>query len=434
MRKSIFTIVIAVLSLVAANPAFAVNGNQVIGVGAYQEGMAGAVTAAPFDTTTMITNPAGITKIGGRTDFNFALFAPRRKVDYTATGGGETYGGSDLYLLPSIGISAPVGDDDSLYVGFAIAVVAGMGADFGPVSAGPLFGPGMGNLTSRQFSQMQFWKMAPTIAKKVNDKLSVALSLNVDYQQVQLQSTYSSAAAGTAGVNAPTAEGAMGYGFTVGALYDVSKMITIGVSYISNQSMGDMKYRLNSGAVALLDPTGSGLLSTGGTYKMGLDFPQQFAVGVAVKPISSLTLTADYKWINLSAAYDNVDIKGDFAVLSGGLPTGATRDKATLNFGWEDVTVIAVGAQYQFGDIGWLRIGYNRGNSAVPDERAFTNAALPATAEDHYTVGGTVNIGKHWQGHLSYVNSPPNEITDPATKTKISLGGSSTQFGFSYRF
>lgn len=434
MRKSIFISAIAVLSLVAANPAFAVNGNQVIGVGAYQEGMGGAVTAAPFDTTTMITNPAGITKIGGRTDFNFALFAPKRSVDYTSTGGGDTYGGSDLYLLPSIGVSAPISDDGSLYAGFAIAVVAGMGADFGPVDAGPLFGPGMGNLTSRQFSQMQFWKMAPTIAKKVNDKLSLALSVNVDYQQVQLQSTYSSAAGG-GGLNAATAEGAMGYGFTVGALYDVNEMISIGATYISNQSMADMKYRLGAGAYTNIDPaTGNGLRSKDGIYKMGLDFPQQYAIGIAVKPTSSLTITADYKWINFSSAYDKVKMKGKFDVFSGGAPTGATVDSATLNFGWQDVSVIAIGAQYKFGDVGWLRAGYNRGSSAVPDDKAFNNTALPAVAQDHYSIGGTLNIGQNWQGHLSYVNLVKNEVTDPTTGTKISLGGSSLQFGFSRRF
>lgn len=427
MRRFIFVVAIVALSLVGAGPALAVNGNQVIGVGAYGEGMGGAVTAAPFDTTTMLHNPAGITKIGGRTDFNFALFTPKREVDYSSTGGEATSGGSDLYMLPTIGISAPLGDSDSLFIGFTIGVVAGMGADFGPVNAGSLG-------TSRQFSQQQFWKMAPTIAKKVSDKFSLALSLNIDYQQVQLQSTYSSPA-GTGGINAATAEGAMGFGFTFGALYDVNEMISFGASYSSTQSMADMKYRLGQGALTLLDPaTGSGLVNTGGTYTMGLDFPQQYAFGIAVKPTSALTITADYKWINFSASYENVDMGGDFAVFAGGAPTGATTTSATLNFGWQDVSVIAIGAQYQIGDNAWIRAGYNRGDSAVPDEKAFTNTALPAVAQDHFSLGGTFNLGKNWQGSLSYVNLVKNEVTDPATGTKISLGGSSLQFGFSYRF
>jgi long-chain fatty acid transport protein len=332
-----------------------------------------------------------------------------------------------MYMLPAIGISAPLGDDDSLHIGFIIGVTAGMGADFGPMSAGV-----MG--TTRQFSQMQFWKMAPTIAKKINDQLSVALSINIDYQAVQLVSTYASEA-GTGGINAATNEGTMGYGFTAGVLYDVNPMISIGASYSSTQSMGDMKFRLGAGALTLLDPaTGSGLVNSGGTYTMGLDAPSQYAIGIAVRPTEALTITADYKMINFSESFDDVDMGGDYWVFAGGAPTGATTSNATLNFGWEDVSVIAVALQYQVNDGLWLRAGYNRGDSAVPEEKAFTNTALPAVAEDHYTVGASANLGSHWQGHLSYVSSPKNEVTDPATGTKISLGGSSAQFGFSYRF
>jgi len=46
------------------------------------------------------------------------------------------------------------------------------------------------NPTWRLFSKMQFWKMTPTIAKKINDKLSIGGSLNIDYQEVQLQQLF----------------------------------------------------------------------------------------------------------------------------------------------------------------------------------------------------------------------------------------------------
>lgn len=408
-----------------AGSAFAVNGNQVMGVGAYQEGIGGAVTAAPFDSTTIITNPAGIVKVGDRFDFNAALFRPVREVDYSSTGGGSTKGGTDQYLLPSLGVTSDIGD--GYYVGFAMAVTAGMGADFGPLSAGALG-------TSRQFSQMQFWKMAPSIAKKINDRLSVGFALNIDYQQIQLQSTYSSAR-GTGGINATTADGAMGYGFTAGLTYEVTDSITIGATYISTQQMGDMKYRLPAGAVALLDPaTGSGVVNSEGSFAMGMNFPQQYAVGVNFRVTDDLSISADYKILKMSEEYDQVDITGGFNVFAGGQPTGATTGSATLDFGWEDVNVIAIGAQYRVNDRLWVRAGYNHGNSAVPASKAFNNTAMPAVAEDHYSVGATVNVGERWQGHFSYVTQPVNEVTDPATGTKISLGGSSLQIGFSRLF
>ncbi|MFW5909896.1 MAG: aromatic hydrocarbon degradation protein, partial [Thiohalospira sp.] len=48
--------------------ASATNGYQLIGAGAYQKGMGGAVTAAPQSAMTAISNPAGMAAIGKRAD------------------------------------------------------------------------------------------------------------------------------------------------------------------------------------------------------------------------------------------------------------------------------------------------------------------------------------------------------------------------------
>ena len=47
------------LVAIACDQAVATNGYQLIGIGQYQMGMAGAVVAAPGDPMTAITNPAG---------------------------------------------------------------------------------------------------------------------------------------------------------------------------------------------------------------------------------------------------------------------------------------------------------------------------------------------------------------------------------------
>lgn len=426
------------LIAIIAPQAMAVNGDQMRGFGAVGEAMSGAVTAAPFDTTTMITNPAGITKIGGRTDMYFGLFSPVRSVDYTDIGGEKTEGGSPSYLLPAIGMSAPVSDGSDLYIGMGMFVIAGMGADFGPMDAPAAFGAGA---TARLFSQMQFWKLTPTIAKKFSDKLSVGFSLNIDYEQIDLQQNFRTGA-GTGGIDATNGAGAMGYGFTIGALYDLSDKFSIGVSYSSEQQMSDMKYQLLTGKLNFIDGLGNGDMNTSdGEYKIGLNFPQQYAIGVAFRPIPALLITADYKMIAFSDVFDKVDIKGDFTTFTGMVATGTTN-KHTMDFGWEDVAVYAVGIQYQVNDATWVRAGINHSNSAVPEERAFTNGALPAVAEDSFSIGATRNFGDNWQGHFSYTTLTENTVTaknDPGALgagdgTKISLGGNSLLGGITYRY
>ena len=104
-----------------------------------------------------------------------------------------------------------------------------------------------------------------------------------------------------------------------------------------------------------------------------------------------------------------------------------------LNLGWKDVTVIAVGVQYQIGDMGFVRAGYNAGGSPIDSTNASSNWAFPAVAKSHYTLGGTANIGTHWQLSLAYENMLSETVTG-AYGDKISLGGSSYVLGVTYLF
>ncbi|HEY6010622.1 MAG TPA: aromatic hydrocarbon degradation protein, partial [Nitrospirota bacterium] len=106
MKKSAQAIV-TVMLLLLASTSFATNGHQLSAIGAYQQGMAGAITAAPYDASTAISNPAGMALIGIRTDFSFQGFLPSRSLSF-AYGGGDTDGGSNFYLVPAIGWTAPV--------------------------------------------------------------------------------------------------------------------------------------------------------------------------------------------------------------------------------------------------------------------------------------------------------------------------------------
>lgn len=435
--------------LLSAGTALATNGNQLSALGTYGAGMGGAVTAAPFDSTTAVTNPAGLTKVGTRADFDFEMLMPVRSVDFSATGGAKSEGGSASYLIPAVGWNAPVNEDNTLFFGGGMFIISGMGVDYDVVNVMPFF-PAPNNTVmfdGRVFSQYQLWKMAPSLAKKFSDSFSVGVALNVDYQQMAIKQMFTNTSALTMpgpttvpaggyrmGVDLSTPESAMGLGFTVGALYDVNEMFSIGVNYSSKQTFGKMQWRLMKGDINY-SPDGGTTMYTNrnGTYSIGMDAPQQYAIGLAIRPTSDLLVSLDYKMINFADTNKTLSIEGTYDTVNMGTGTPGTASSLVLNTGWKDVTVLAIGVQYKLGDKGFIRAGYNAGGSPIDSGNASQNWALPAIAKTHYMFGGTWNASKNWQLNLAYENMATETLTG-AYGDKISLGGASYSLGLSYLF
>jgi len=421
--KKHYWITLAVLAgfLVIAQQSHATNGHQLSAIGAYQQGLGGAVTAAPYDATTAITNPAGMAVIGNRTDFNFELFRPTRTTGFA--GGGNNAGGSPFYLVPAVGWTAPVNDRGDVFFGGGMYGVSGMGVDYDtlsdPAVAG-MMGWG-GGAQAHIYSQYQFWKMAPTLAWK-RGKLALGFALNLDYQAFSFKNMWSEVGgAGKYGLDLSEMQGALGYGATLGVLYQPVPAFTVGFTYASRQMFSDFKWRLSAGDVSL-----GPVASQDGTYKMKLNFPEQAALGFAVRPTRKALWTVDFKWINYSATYNVVKLKGPFT-------NGVTE--VPLHFGWEDVWVIATGFQYEVTPNVVLRMGYNHSNSPIKAEDVDNNLAFPAIVRDHISGGFTYRLGRHWEMSMAYMNTMKEEVkSNSGTGTKISLEEKAGDFELSYRF
>lgn len=436
--------------LLSSGTAWATNGSQLAAVGTYSAGMGGAVTAAPFDSTTAVSNPAGLTKVGTRADFDFEMLMPVRSADFTATGGGKSEGGTPSYLIPAVGWNSSINEDNTLFFGGGMFITSGMGVDYDVVDVMPFFAASGINsqFNGRIYSQYQMWKMAPSLAKKFSDSFSVGLALNVDYEQLALRQMFTNNStmtfpgpttvpAGTykMGVDLSTPQSAMGLGFTLGALYDVNEMISIGVNYSSKQTFGKMQWRLMKGDINYSPDGATMYTNQNGTYSVQLDAPQQYALGVAIRPTSDLLVSIDYKMINYADTNKTLAIEGTYDTQNMTTGAASTASSLVLNTGWKDVTVIALGVQYKLGEGGMIRAGYNMGSSPIDSGNAGQNWALPAIAKNHMMLGGTWNAGKNWQLNLAYENMATETVTSNAgDNSKISLGGSSYSLGLSYRF
>ena len=406
----------ALLSALAVPAAaYATNGYQLIGVGSYQKGLAGAVTANPGSAMTAVTNPAGAARVGNRGDFSMEAFMPDRSVDFTALGGEKMDSAVDMYGVPAIGWTAPIADGSNVYFGGGMYGTSGMGVDYAVTDMG------MG-MSWNGYSNISFWQMAPVLAWNVDDKLSLGASLNIDYQSVAFQSRFTGGPGDTIFDLSRSASG-FGLGLSLGVLYDLNPAVTVGLSYKSKQNFSAMEYQLAQGDITLM---GTALPS--GTYTLDLDFPQQAAAGIAYRATNKLTLSADLKWINWSDTMDQLIINGP----AGPIP---------YNTGWDDQTVFAIGINYDINEKFTIRGGYNYAASPIGPEDVASNLILPAVVETHYTVGADYRINNHWELAFHYMYVPENIVTAaPSTNpmdlpgTKISLSETSLGANIGYRF
>lgn len=470
MRRFIIVALALTMTMLSAASAMATNGYQLIGVGQYENSMAGAVTAAPLSAMSAISNPAGMARIGSRADFSMEAFMPIRSVDFTGLGGKSTEGGSPLYGIPAIGWTAPAFNRDDMYFGGGMYGTSGLGVDYEQLTMMPgaaldmMSGAPAGTFQDINFegySVIQFWKMAPTVAWNKTENLALGFSLNMDYQSVTIKQRFQNVPFWTNPMDhsqgitqrtinfdlgRPTSQ--MGLGATLGLLYDINEQFTVGAMYSTKQSFSDAEFRVGTGDVSVFN----GAVGAAGTYKMDMDYPQQAALGVAYKPNDKLLIDADVKWINWSDTHDKVKFSGpanSFMVGMDNTGNPIMGSSTELPFGWEDQTVYAIGVQYQYSEKLGLRCGYSYAKSPIDEADVFNNLVFPAIVQSHLGLGFDYRLGDHWAIAMAYQKAFEETLTGtgdvspqmqqvtvfPADSgAKISLEEDSVGMQLTYRF
>lgn len=384
MKKAIA--LVAAGSTLGLSPAvFATNGDQMLGVTATQWGRAGAVTAAPEDAGTVITNPAALADLDiqeVRVDMGFGFLNPPRKANGVDSD-------SDLYLIPSGAMALRV--NPRLVFGMGMAGLSGMGVDFDDIR--PTLANNQVVVTTKQF-----YKIAPGFGFKVNDQLSLGAALNFNYQSLAIYNSL-----GGQPLALPQTQ-VFGWGATFGLTYDLNDKVRLGASYVTKQWMDEFEWN-----------------SAAGKYRMTMDAPPSLAVGVAFKPMPGLTVEADIKHIWFSDVLDRVAFD---------TPMG----RSSMNFGWDDQTVFALGLTKQVNKRTQVRLGYNYGENPIDPEDVMANLGSLAVTEHHLALGVTRFFNDKVAGSLSYVHAFENDVTDPTGTTTIELEQNIVNLQMTYKF
>jgi len=381
-----------VLVVFSASLLFATNGDNLIGLGAKSRAMGGIGIATHFGAENVLANPAMIAKSKDtEVDFGATMFMPTVKAN------GEK-SDADMSIMPEVFSSMRINENWAFGVGMFGA--AGMGVDY----------RGEPSLMEARTSLM-LMKFAPTLAYHIDD---FAFGIAPVIQYGSLDIAYNMSSMGGGAVGSGLSED-FGFGFALGASYDVMKDLTLGLVY---KSAIDMTYERT--------------LSTASEpfFNMGI-FPSTFA--------DDLTQPAEIG-VGVSYDIDNFNISFDYKKILWG------DAKGYKDFGWQDQNVYALGAKYEK-DGTWYGFGYNYAKNPIPTYSTggnpmsagaamnmFNYLMFPATSEQHFTIGAGTNLTKNFSLDCSIVYSPSNDITVDTTIGPLTVEHQETSVAFSMRY
>ena len=425
----------ATLAMGLSASAFATDGYQLIGIGQYAMGMAGAVVAAPDDPlSAAINNPAGLALMTPQAAFSAEIFNPVRK---TNLGFGEIGSHSNVYGVPAIGWAAPAFGDGIVFGG-GVYGTSGLGVNYlQNVPANPHL-PNGGY--AQAFSSITFMQMAPSIAMKVNPHLAVGATLNIAAEQASFQQTFTQYASAsgpmgplnTGGLNLANPSWAYGAGFTLGALYKVNDMVTLGLTYKSPIWFTSLNWQ--AGVQNQVNPqTMSGVYGTPGQYSGTLNYPQQVAFGLAIRPIPRWLVSVEGQWINWASTMNNFKVSGPWNAVYQGAPAGGVSS-ISLPMHWSNQWVANFGTQYDVNNWLQVRAGYTWGSNPINNNTIASNLIFPAIVQNAVTVGATQKLGMGWKLTEAYMHAFSNTNTGPAGSSPFGgpMPASATMYENSY--
>ena len=374
----------AIAASVMASSVMATNGDHLIGIGAKARSMGGVGIATSFGAESGIANPALITSVkDSEVSFGGTVFMP----DVSASMGGNPYDDSaaDMSVIPSVSLATKV--NDNLYIGLGMWGTAGMGVDYGEAPTSLTDAGNMNMATSLQLMQFGL----PMAFKEGGISLGVMPfvqygALDINFNDLQGNTVGS-------GVSQD-----LSTGYNIGISY-TEDILTVGYLY---KSSVEMEY-LGQLSTATQSFVNAGIFSA--AMSDVLEQPAERGVGISLK-FDSVRFAIDAKEILWEEAIGYKD------------------------FGWENQEVIAVGFEKLF-DTWSFRIGYNHAENPISESQSgpasipagswdqaggnamnlFNLLGFPATVEEHYSFGLSVQASDEFSLDLAYVYTPESTVS-----------------------
>lgn len=406
----------AAVAIVLGSGAFAAGPADAGGLIAYEVGTAdvglasAGYSARAQDASTVLTNPAGLTRLEG----SQALVAGQllwANTEFSIGSGtspalGDEEGGrvvgSDGWFLGGGGFFS-YSLSPALKLGFAVTGNFGAPLEYDDDWVGRYY---------VQKATLLGASMLPSIAYRVNDKLSLGASVNIMYGSYENQVAINNVNPNFGDGQLKLDDSDWGWGVNLGLLYELDEATRLGLTWNSEVEL-DFKApaefsNLAPGLNTILN--NRGLLDS--DIKVGIKVPQQLMASVFRQVDSRWAVLGSVGWQEWSR-FGQVQLGIDNSIS----PTSTSTD---LDF--DDTWHVALGAQYRLSDP-WL-LNFGVAYDSEFQDGSEVSPLLPANSAWRFGVGGQQQLSKtsYWGIAAEYLYGGDLD-TDLQSRLPVALGG-----------
>jgi long-chain fatty acid transport protein len=354
MQKLILSFVVFTTPLVSQAAGFGLA--EVSGSGLGNAYAGGAAVAE--DASSIYANPASMTYVQGMQAAG-ALHLIKPNAEFNNEGsvagtarplGGEGGNVGDLAFVPNMYFKMDL--SDSLKFGIGVNAPFGLKTEYDRTWLGRFQGIK---------SDLKTINVNPSLAFKLNDQLSIGAGISAMYAKAELTSAVNlGAAERTSKVEGDD----WGYGFNLGAIYQVTQDTRLGISYrskVEQHLKGDVKFSISNG------PTPNG------DVKADVALPGSVSMSAFSRLNDTWDLMGDITWTRWS----------QFQRLAIYRESGALLTQTEEN--WDNTLRYSIGANYHYSDAVTLRAGLAYDEEAISDR--FRTVRIPGNDRKWLALG-----------------------------------------------
>ena len=336
--------------------------------------------AAGLDASTASGNPAAMTRLD-RSQMEGGIMGlyPDSQFNVKNSTNGDNGGGNAGYFSPVPTLYYVHSVSPDLKLGLGVGSYFGLGLNYSNEWAGKYY---------VQSASLMTAAINPTIGYKIADWLSIGGGVSVVQGKMTDRvavNTLSEPGDGRLKYDASDT----GYGYNLGALFELSPQTRVGVTYVSQVKLDfkdEMRFKNLDGTILGAALRASGLLDA--QLKIDLNIPAQLSVGAYHALTDKLALVGTVNWQNWSRF---------------GQPEIAVADSNTVteNLDYKDTYHAGIGAYYRVAEP-WLLMagfGYDTSPTSSSSERS---PILPLGATFRYAAGVQYDWNKDFSVGAAY--------------------------------
>lgn len=322
-------------------------------------GMATTGYAINDDASVLAYNPSMMTKLEGKNALiGAALISPQSTV---IVDGHKNKTQAKIFAVPHAYYTQQMESNENVWLGVGLFTRFGLGT---------YYDEGFNAINELHYVNIESQSLTPTVGFKINDKLSMAVGLEVLKGHIQLEKVVAP--------NTPVSVRTDGYsiGGNISFHYEFDDQWSAGFTWRAPMEMYTSGAAQKPGAST---QNGQDVYST---------LPGSYTVGVGYKPIEDLNLEFDV----IHTRWDSVDgLQFDGDVLNN------VKDELHYKNTWR----FQLGAEYWALD--WLAVRAGYAYDQTPTRAGHASYMLPANDRQLYSTGLGFKWGKGWKADVSFM-------------------------------